>query len=147
MVGPFIMPIYRYKYSRHLIWTTELYMKGCINMMNIINKAVKTIGGKQATMEVTIYQARIPNPLGLGRDYGVVYSGSVVARNLEDVFAVFNDYELASKHADINMYKGRSMSVGDIVAVWTNSFTAEYYMVAGSGFEELDAQAFFRNFK
>lgn len=70
---------------------------------------------------------RQPNP----RDYHLTYEGSVVATNLESLYAIFN----IARPTD---YKGRSMSVSDVVEVVDSDHVPKgFYFCDTIGFKEI----------
>lgn len=71
------------------------------------------------------YNGRIPTEL-----YDCVFSGEVAAKNLEDVFYIFN-------MARPKGYKGRSLSVSDVVAVCHSSEEKTYYYCEPIGFKPI----------
>lgn len=65
--------------------------------------------------------------------YDTVYDGYVDAENLEEVFRLFNDW----RGEQIPAYKGRSMSVSDVVEVIENGRSA-FYFCDSFGFKKID---------
>ena len=62
--------------------------------------------------------------------YDCIFSGEVAAKNLEDVFYIFN-------MARPKGYKGRSLSVSDVVAVCHSSEEKTYYYCEPIGFKQI----------
>lgn len=71
------------------------------------------------------YNGRIPTEL-----YDCVFSGEVAAKTLEDVFYIFN-------MARPKGYKGRSLSVSDVVAIYHSAEEKTYYYCEPLGFKQI----------
>lgn len=71
------------------------------------------------------YNGRIPAEL-----YDCAFSGEVAAKTLEDVFYIFN-------MARPKGYKGRSLSVSDVVAVCHSTEEKTYYYCEPIGFKQI----------
>ena len=56
------------------------------------------------------------------REYELVFEGEIEAKDLEDVYVIFNNY--AEMPAD---YKGRSLSVSDVVVTDRGAFFCDTY--------------------
>ena len=71
---------------------------------------------------ISVSNGRVPAEL-----YDCVFAGEVSAQTLEDIFYVFN-----MEHP--SGYKGRSLSVSDVVEIFLASGGSEFYYSGSSGF-------------